>query len=163
MQCASPCVTEKKEPSVTKKSVGDVIATLGVIGSLLFVGFEIRQNNVALRAAAIQASTEVARQQIQMFALDADANRINMIGHETPEALSEEEKSRYRWIVLSFLWGMQGQYHQWSLGVLSDDDWSAWNRVICDNVRSPGMSSVWAESGDIYAQDFREIVEACLR
>lgn len=144
------------------KKWGEVLAALGVIGSLLFVGFELRQNTTALRAAAIQTSTEVARQQIQMFALDADANRINMIGHDDPEALSAEERSRYRWIVLSFLWGMQGQYHQWNLGVLPDDDWEAWNRVICSNARSAGMQWIWATDRAIYASDFQAVVDACL-
>ena len=37
------------------KSVGEALAALGVIASLVFVAFEIRQNTVALRAAAYQS------------------------------------------------------------------------------------------------------------
>ena len=95
-----------------------------------------------------------------MFALDADANRINMIGAEDPEQLEPEERARYRWMVASFFWGMQGLHRQWALGVLPEEEWQAWNRVICLNITTPGMRWAWQSFG-FYTPDFTAVVESC--
>ena len=38
------------------KEIRETLGFLGVIGSMVFVGLEIRQNNLALTASAIQES-----------------------------------------------------------------------------------------------------------
>ena len=145
---------------MSRSAIRETLGFVGVIASLIFVGLEIQQNTLASRASAIQESTSVARQQVQMFATDAEVNRINMLGAQDPSQLNAEEQSRYRWIVLSFLWGMQGLYRQWELGVLPDQEWQGWNTIICWNMANPGMREVW-QGLDFYTPDFVEIVEAC--
>ena len=142
------------------QTLKEVIGFIGVVGSLLFVGYELRQNTQATRATAIQESINVARQQIQMYALDADANRISFIGRDSLDVLNVEEQERYRWMMLSFFWGMQGVYRQWDLGVLPDEEWGAWYQVICLNIASPGTRRVW-DRATFYTADFRAMVESC--
>ena len=140
--------------------IRETLGFLGVMASLVFVGFEIRQNTLASRAAAIQESTNVARQQVQMYAMDADATRIEMIGRQDLAALSPEEAARFRWMMASFFWGMQGLHRQWDLGVLPDEEWQAWNTVICGNLSYPGTRETW-ESFPMYTPGFRAVVDAC--
>jgi hypothetical protein len=142
------------------KAIRETVGFLGVIASLVFVGFEIRQNTLASRAAAIQESIEVARQQVQMYATDADATRIEMIGREDLQALDPVEAARFRWMMVSFFWGMQGLHRQWDLGVLPDEEWQAWNTVICANLSNPGTREVW-ESFAMFTPGFRSVVDAC--
>ena len=40
---------------MSKKAIRETLAVLGVVASLIFVGYEIRQNTIAARAAAYQA------------------------------------------------------------------------------------------------------------
>jgi hypothetical protein len=125
-----------------------------------FVGWEIRQNTLASRAVAIQESTNTAREFIHMFAEDAEANRIMMLGRDDPDQLTEEERARYRWMVTSFLWGMQGLHRQWLLGVLPEEEWNSWNRVICGNMAYAGVQWVW-DTSQQFTPSFRTVAEAC--
>lgn len=144
------------------KTIRETLGFLGVIASLIFVGLEIHQNTLAARAAAIQESTNVAREQVLMLATDPELNRINMIGNEEPSRLNVEEQARYRWMRVSFWWGMQGLYRQWDLGVLPNEEWQAWYRVICSTLESPGQRAFWEEQGNsVYIPQFVEIVESC--
>ena len=118
-------------------------ANLGVIGGIIFLGLEIQQNTRIIQAAAIQDSTNVARQQILMFAADAETNRIAMIGSQDPAKLSPEEKQRFFWINRSFWLGMQGLYRQWDMGVLPDEEWGVFTRVICNNHSAVGDRVFW--------------------
>ncbi len=142
------------------KAIRETAGFLGVMASLIFVGLEIHQNTLASRAAAIQESTNVARQQVQMYALDPEANRIEMIGREDLSQLNPEEAARFEWMMVSFFWGMQGLYRQWDLGVLPDEEWQAWTTVICGNLSNPGTRAVWEEF-PMFTPGFREVVESC--
>jgi len=143
------------------KGIRETLGTLGLIASLVFVGLEIRQNNVALRASAIQESINVARQQTQMLATNPDLIRIGLALAQG-EPVTEVEAAQNRWVASSFWWGMQGVYRQWQLGVLPDEEWAAWDRVICNNIERPGGRTLW-EGGlrDTYIPGFVAEVESC--
>ncbi len=144
-----------------RRAVRETLGTLGVIASLIFVGTEIQQNNTALRAAAIQEMINVARQQTQMLATNPDLVRIGQM-IDRGEPVTEVEEEQYRWVRVSFMWGMQGLFRQWDEGVLPDRDWEAWRRVICSNMESPALRDLWrSRLRDTYVPDFIAIVEAC--
>lgn len=52
---------------MSRNTVRETLGFVGVIVSLIFVGLEIHQNTLASRAAAMQESTNVVRQQVRMF------------------------------------------------------------------------------------------------
>ena len=145
---------------MSRSAIRETLGFVGVIASLIFVGLEIQQNTLASRASAIQESTSVARQQVQMFVTDPEVNRINMIGTEDPSRLNLEEQARYRWILISFWWGMQGLYGQWNLGVLPDEEWQAWYNVMCQYMETPSQRAFLADN-EALIREFVEIVESC--
>jgi len=145
---------------MSRSAIRETLGFVGVIASLIFVGLEIQQNTLASRAAAIQESTNVARQQIQMFATNPELIRIIIIADEDPSQLNDVERERYRMVSLSFWWGMQGLYRQWTLGVLPNEDWQAWYRVICSNLESPSQRAFW-EGEQVFIPEFIEIIESC--
>ena len=118
-------------------------ANVGVIAGIVFLGLEIRQNTRTMQAAAIQDSTGIAREQILMFATDAETNRIAMVGSEDPSNLNKEEQKRFFWINRSFWLGMQGLYRQWEMGVLPNLEWDVWTKIICENYSSRGGQVHW--------------------
>ena len=46
----------------------DVLGAIGVIASLIFVGFEVRQNTAAVRGATYQAISDASLQHLQWWA-----------------------------------------------------------------------------------------------
>jgi hypothetical protein len=117
-----------------------LLANFGVMIGIIFLVIEVNQNTANLRALAIQNSTEVSRQQLMMLAQNEDVVRITMT--DLAE-LSDLERQRYYWINLSFLSGMQGLYRQWETGILPDQEWTNWTRVICWNLEQPNFRKAW--------------------
>ena len=85
---------------MSRSAIRETLGFVGVIASLIFVGLEIQQNTLASRAAAIQESTNVARQQIQMFATNPELIRIRIIADEDPYQLNDVERVRDRMVSL---------------------------------------------------------------
>jgi hypothetical protein len=140
-----------------------LVANFGVVAGLIFLGVEIRQNTTALQAAAIQESTNVARQQILTLATDGELTRLTM---ENYDELDPADQRRLFWLDRSFWLGMQGQYRQWQLGVLPEQEWSVWNRIICANYAplrdsriASGGSRLWAGNRMTLLPEFTAFVE----
>ena len=130
-----------------------LIVNFGVIAGLIFLGLEIRQNTIATQASAIQESTNVARQQLLMFATNPD---LVELGFKDLNELNEVEVARLLWTSRSFWLGMQGLWRQWKMGVLPNEEWEMWNEIICINY---ARSDFWPQQ--ILIPSFIELVESC--
>jgi hypothetical protein len=124
-----------------------LLANVGVIAGIVFLAFEIRQNTTSLKASAIQASTEVARENI--MALVEDPSLIEL-RNKPPGELTETEEQRLYWLSRSFWLSMQGLWRQWQLGILPEEEWEVWQRIICAN-----MTTDFGISGQTYWQRSR--------
>ena len=142
------------------KEIRETLGFLGVIGSMVFVGLEIRQNNLALTASAIQESISAGRQHTQILATNPDLVRIMLLANEDPSQLNAVEQGQLFWLTVGFWQGMQGVYRQWYLGVLPNVEWQYWYGVICYAVGSPSTRAYWTENR-IYTPGFVEVVESC--
>ena len=130
-----------------------LIVNFGVIAGLIFLGLEIRQNTIATQASAIQESTNVARQQLLMFATNPDLAELVF---KDLDDLNEVELGRVLWTSRSFWLGMQGLWRQWKMGVLPSEEWEMWNQIICMNY---ARSDFWPQQ--ILIPSFIELVESC--
>ena len=54
--------------SESRRSWGELIGAAGVIASLIFVGFEVRQNTAAVRGATYQSIADASLEQVRWFA-----------------------------------------------------------------------------------------------
>ena len=121
-----------------------LLANIGVMVGIIFLIIELNQNTQALRVNAIQNSTEVARQMVQMLAQDADVVRITLA--KDLDELSEVDRWRAFWINRYFVTGMMGLYRQWTLGLLPDEEWANWTIIICRNTENPNFYKLWNPS-----------------
>jgi len=132
-----------------------LLANFGVIGGLVFLGLEIQQNTVAVQASAIQESTDVAREQLLMYATNPSLIDLTV----TPDDdLTETQRRQLAASARSFWIGMQGLHRQWKMGVLPDEEWQMWYGVICSNFAA---ARHWPREAAALIPDFVELVEAC--
>ena len=151
-----------KKPTLSEwASIAEIIAAVAVVISLFFVGSEVRRNTRAVQAASLQSVIDIARQQILLMASNPELNRIAMIGDDDPSKLNPEERMRYFWQDRSFWLGMQTVYRQRQLGMLPNEEWDVYNKVICVNIGTRGTRALWAQEAPNLIPAFVRVVEAC--
>ena len=123
------------------KDIAEIIAIAAIVASLLVLAIEVNQNTQTLRAEAIQRSTDIARQQIMMYAQSEDIARIVM--EDDLSKLTDVERRRAFWINRSMMLGMQGLFRQWRIGVLPDEEWEFWVKIICVNADDEPFEELW--------------------
>jgi hypothetical protein len=149
-----------QEGVMPSKAMRETLATIGVIASMIFVGLEIRQNTQAVRASAIQESTNVARQQVLTIAADPELTRLEFYCRDDPPELTQEERDRCTLLSLSFWWGMQGLFEQRGLDVLPEETWESWHRVICLNYARPWERRLLTNASQ-FDSTFVAMVKSC--
>jgi hypothetical protein len=142
-------------------SIAEIVAAVTVVISLFFVALEVRSNTRAVHAATLQSVIGIARQQVLLMASDGDLNRIAMTGDNDLTQLTPEERLRYWWQDRSFWLGMQTIYREWQLGVLPNEEWDVYNKVICINIGVRGTRALWSQQRMLLMPTFVRLVEAC--
>lgn len=132
-----------------------LLANFGVIGGLVFLALEIQQNTTAVQASAIQESTDVARQQLLMYATNPTLIELNL---KPRDQLTKTERAQVAATSRSFWIGMQGLHRQWKMGVLPDEEWRMWYGVICNNFAA---ARDWPREAAALIPDFVSVVEQC--
>ena len=123
--------------------LGQVIAAFAVLGSLVFVGLQIRQAARFQKLAAVNAlSTAIAG--------------INLAGMETPalgEALaaasrdwgaaSREQRIVAHYFLMSYFKLAENAWNHRKAGILTSDQWFGWENMLLIFYHSAGVQSAW--------------------
>ena len=142
--------------------VAEIVAALGVIASLIYVGAELKANTAMVRAATVHAITTSSRDVLVDVALDEDFARIRQMGEADRSSLTEAEAfrffqfSRQNWLYFQSVW------IQHNLDVVDDRAWESYRRIFCGIISRPGNREEWPEHRPALDPDFVAEVEACL-
>jgi len=142
-------------------SIAQIVSAVAIVASLLFVGFQIRQNNLTLDVNAYQARMQdISNAQMQV-ALSADLSAIfTKYRSEGLSGLTETEIFRMRAWYVGQIRRAVGQYYRYQRGFL---DRASVDRMVQD--LADGNYATWAELGlvdGIEIPELREEIEAFL-
>jgi hypothetical protein len=131
----------KKEGS---RMLREVLTGLGVIISLVFVGYEIRQNTQVSRAEAIQGITDQSLQIILAFIEDEQAAKLygRVLSGDVPADFDEFENTKLRLMFMAALRTAENRHRQVLLGIIEDKAVLGTSAAI---YRTPYLSERWDE------------------
>ena len=142
------------------RETAEVIGVLGVIGSLIFVALEVRQNTNAVRSATIQA---IAEQSFDLNLRTAETPELLGLWRKSnnQEPLTESERDQLRALWSATIRLNQNRYQQFRLGVLNE---ATLFEVGGRNPLYQGDSfaEFWEPRKQDYSVDFRRFIEACV-
>ena len=139
-------------------------AALGVILSLLFVGFEIRQNTRVARAGAVQATMDQIIQWRSEHSTDPEWIRLVTFleGGGSFTELSPEDRTRFAWTATSTVSMTENRFRQMQMGVISQEDLGAGGGTSNTAwFRAPYFLDWWKsrDRDRMWASDFLEFFE----
>ena len=143
-----------------RKDIVELVGLIVIVGSLVFLIVEVRQNTKAMHSASYQSVLNILNEQDMSLATSAELNRIVMIGESTPEDLTDEELSRFTRFALTRLGQLEFAYLSFTNETISDVDWAAIQPFVQFTMCIPGFRAIWTEYGDdAYSPVFNRFVE----
>lgn len=138
--------------------IGNVIAAIGVILSLLIVAWEIRENTNALHADARLQMIQLGNQAFDWLRDPAMADSLIRAENGTSD-LTEVENRQFGSYVLSVFNMWEQGYFLHQDGLMTDDEWDGWNKGMASAASTTGFREVWAASNAFYSGEFRSYVD----
>ncbi|HIF10184.1 MAG TPA: hypothetical protein EYQ81_10330 [Sneathiellales bacterium] len=123
--------------------VADTAAAFGVVGSLMLVGFQVRQNSAGLHQAAVQNQISAYQNMASNILDSKDMAEVWCQGLYHPDKLEEVALMRFYAYVSKMLRTFQGIHWQWRRGVLDDELFNSLGSFLEDMGSTPGWQHVW--------------------
>ena len=142
--------------------VSQIAAALGVIGSLIFVGMQVRDSAEAVRAATAQAVHDNYAGWYISLAKNEHALASATKGFVDLASLAPAEKEQFVCTFMAFLSHSQNAFHQWRQGHLSHDLWKGWEALMMNLVNTPGGAAFWEERCYVFGRDFQNHVKVIM-
>jgi len=142
---------------MTGKAVQDLIGFAGVVGSLVFVGYQIRQNTVATRAAAYQDMGTAISEVWLQGAQDPSLASLTIRALEDPDAeYTPEQEAQLANQDIAALRQYEVVWRQVNLGILDEEALSYFGWYPARVARG----ARWQRVRRFMSDDFREFLES---
>ena len=145
-------MSSKIPVSISFLTIANFLGTIGVIGSLIFVGLELRQSHTIALAGQIQARNQMASNFI-LAPLQGNLNVLDEWGGA--EDLTQEEKIRNSIIAHRAL-TTTNAWQQYQLGLLSYESWELAERRMSEGWNNCKNRALIATQFTVSLQDYAE-------
>jgi hypothetical protein len=139
----------------------ELVGILAVVLSLLLVAYEIRQSTDTAAAQAVFELNESGRESLFLLATDTELAGLLMLAADNLDALSREQRIRFRAWVFALLNLYESAWNHHQRGVISDEDLEGWRSDYCSTFDNDWYGKVMQEF-DAHASLFQqEIAQWC--
>jgi len=135
-------------------SIGELIAAIATVITLVYLALQIRANSNAIRAESRRATSASGSAIRAAIAQDGELARIFNVGLADYSSLGQEEKTRFNFVMADFLTQALGVYEEVSLGIQSELDFAYQRAIIAPFLRTPGGREFWRRYANRYPPPF---------
>lgn len=151
-------------------AIGEIVGAIGVILTLGYLGFQIRQNTAQLEqnertaiAAAVSVSATNYRENRRHIYTSRDVATIVLKGMAEPEDLDEVDLYRFRLIIQNTMDALWDLYSQTVITDFSPETWHTQGVGLVKRVfMTDGGSWFWRNHGHEYTDQFRTEINRIL-
>jgi len=138
-----------------------ILANMGVIAGIVFLGLELRQNNELLDAQARTASTQVRLESQRL--LIGDHNVAGLVSTlRQGEHLSNEDATVISFFYAHMITTMQYAYEEYASGRVPDRPIGSatWPLAFSGEFMYPGLREYWEARRGMYGSEFTQWMDA---
>ena len=121
--------------------MAEIISAIAIVFSLVFVGFQIRENTISSQADTYQGIAAMDVEILLEFSSTPDKARIINIYRESPESLVGDEKAQGANMFLVEVRHVENLFLQHQMGMLSEESWGTREALVTGMILTPAFSS----------------------
>ena len=138
--------------------VSELLASIGVLVSLVYLAVQVRQGT--------RVNSANARHAISQFALDFSmfkAEHADRLEHVISGAELGPGDGTFRWWnhMMVFLHA-ETYFHHYELGLMPQKHWSGYVRYVRGYLPVPGVVEFWADVGSSFSVDFAKWIDGLI-
>jgi hypothetical protein len=135
-------------------SLGEFIASLGVLITLIYLAIQMRQNTKAVRLNTAHSITEELQNTFGLIASDESLSEV-FIKAAQNEELSGINRLRFYTLMSNLVRVYENAYLQNREQAATADHWDGLTRMMIDVTKMPAFPVYWEDRKHWFADDFR--------
>jgi len=140
--------------------IAEIVSTLAIISSLIFVGLQIRQNSDTVKAQTRNAIAEIARDNVKAT---MDPRLIEaFLKMSNGVKLTPEEAFLIRLHNNLIFRTAENVYYQYNIGTFSEDEFDGYRNYFHEYFSNKITLENWEETKSGYSPRFREEMDALI-
>ena len=139
--------------------IGQTIAAIAVVISLVYVGLQVQQNTNATQMAAAQSTVEMYNTFTSDLCSSSELSDLWRRGLRNFNDLKDTEKVRFSALAGQSMKVFESAHLQWNRGALDDDLWKGLSFASCDVANQPGLKQWWSFRKQWYGDAFQKFVD----
>ena len=150
-------------------NLGDFMAAVGVIVSLIYLALQIKQNTHQMRQNSKSllmtnelAGSELGIQGFMALAQNTELADIYRRGTRDLDVLSRDEKFRFGNLMLAIFYINQAGFHNQRQGLSDDDAWRGHTALYREILGFPGVRTWWQAQGHVFSPLYRQFVDGLI-
>ena len=140
-------------------AVGEILGAIAVIGSLIFVGMQIKGNTRATQTAASHNLTTNYISLIRSISEDPEMTRVWVQQATDISVLSDDDLERLMLLSSMILKSSEDVFQHHQLGQMSDDIWDGWQTLILMTCSLPGVRHYWQHRKVFFSRSFQAFLD----
>ena len=137
-----------------------ILANLGVIASLIFVGVQVQQGATATRSATVLQLKDSWVQLNLAFATSVElAEAFRSVETQGWNDADYTSKALVAAFYRTLLHNWSNAYYQYRNGTLEEEQWAPHLREARETVRAPGMRELWSDWAYVYDDSFQSLMD----
>jgi hypothetical protein len=143
-------------------AIGQVVAAIGVIPSLIYLAVQIREQNKERRRAGINILTAQWSELVKTAQEDRGFAVLFLQGMRSFQGLDAPDKLRFSAFFTRYTRNCEGMFIYYRDGALGEPLWDEVERTMSDYFAYPGVREWWATRKHWLTDEFRAVVEAII-
>jgi len=140
-------------------SIGELVAAIATVATLVYLAVQIRQNTKSVRSAAFQSAQRDLGDKLDSLAQDPELLRVFFDGNRDFESFSREDRRRYA----TFMVGMFRRYetllYHTRLGNIEQGQWEGPLSELHNIFRHPGARAWWVGAKGSFNRELRNFID----
>ena len=143
-------------------AIGQVVAAIGVIPSLIYLAVQIREQNKERRRAGINILTAQWNELVKSAQESREFTVLFLQGVRCFHDLDGPDKLSFSAFFTRFTRNCEGMFIYYRDGALEEALWDEVERTMSDYFAYPGVREWWATRKHWLTDEFRAVVEAII-
>lgn len=144
--------------------LGDFLGGIGVIATLVYLAIQIRGNTRAVRSASLDSAYAAHMEFQRAVWSDSELNRLWFDGLRGESQLSDTDRDRFLFMLISCARLWEGAYFKVHEGSLESKAWVGLNEELTGVFSFPGVQANWTHIvRGMCAQEFVQFVESAVQ
>ena len=140
--------------------VGEIVSSIGVIISLVYLAVQIRKNTETERTSTYRSVVSDFGSLNQAMFSNADLSYLYVKAMENFVDLEPDEKARASQAFFVTFHYFENMYYQYRKGYSEEDVWRGWKRLMLTYYARPGFQTWWSIRRVVYSESFGDFLES---